>query len=252
VLMELGVVEQRYGAVLEVLEESVPVTGWPASTGAAIGGRQRRAPPRPHGRERSPHRPGYRTHPHGLVTPDAATGSFQLRQRRPGTRLPPAPPCQRISWGSALPPARPARRVLPGSPLVNKIPSGAVSAGSNPAEALVRGINSSTLTILGRSSVRPVTCRNADAFSILPPIRARRLDPAAESPAQRQTVTTATRLLPWPQAVALRANTPNYTAAAGAAPTTPGGGGCPPARPPQMPLARGLTLRHKRSTSLRA
>jgi hypothetical protein len=48
--------------------------------------------------------------------------------------------------------------------------------------ALVRGINSNTLTILARLNARPVTCRNADAFSILPPGRPRQQHPSRTKP----------------------------------------------------------------------
>ena len=47
--------------------------------------------------------------------------------------------------------------------------SGAVSAGSNPAGAQLRVLNSNTLTILTCFDVRPVTCGNAQPFPGLAP-----------------------------------------------------------------------------------
>jgi hypothetical protein len=77
-----------------------------------------------------------------------------------------------------------------------------VCAGSSPAGALVRGINSNALTILARSDARLVTCGNAHVFRALPPVHPGTRTPAAEGQAQRPTITTATRPLPCPKAVA--------------------------------------------------
>ena len=68
---------------------------------------------------------------------------------------------------------------------------------------LVRDINSNTLTILVRHELEPVTCGNADSFRTLPPVRPRNRVLAAESPAQRRNLTTASRPLPCPEAVTL-------------------------------------------------
>jgi hypothetical protein len=48
--------------------------------------------------------------------------------------------------------------------------------------ALFKGINSNSLTILGRLSARPVTCGNADAFRTWPPVRPRNQDPSRGKP----------------------------------------------------------------------
>jgi hypothetical protein len=77
-----------------------------------------------------------------------------------------------------------------------------VSAGQGPAQqpspepcaqvrilpgALLRSMNSNTLTTLGRLGASPVTCGSADAFSILRPVR-----PPAPAPSPRKPQLTGT------------------------------------------------------------
>jgi hypothetical protein len=63
------------------------------------------------------------------------------------------------------------RARLPSSEAHEAAASGAVSAGSNPVGAQLRGINSNTLTILVRRSPESVACGFATAHSCLPPMR---------------------------------------------------------------------------------
>ena len=144
----------------------------------------------------------------------------------------PIPPGPSRPGRRAAPDTRPGR-TSPGTfSLVRGVYSNPIRSRERRFEscrgALVRVINSNTLTILVRHEPEPVTCGNADTFRTLSPARPRKQDPSRASPAQRRNLTTATRPLPCPQAVAL----PPIYAATQRQPDSAAisGGGCP-ARP---------------------
>jgi hypothetical protein len=95
--------------------------------------------------------------------------------------------------------------------------SGAVSAGSNPAGALLRGINSNTLTILVRQEPGPVTCGNADAFRTLPPARPREAGPQPQKPSSAAKPNDGRQAVALPAGRCSSANIRSYTTAAGTA-----------------------------------
>jgi hypothetical protein len=120
-------------------------------------------------------------------------------------------------------------------------------AGRLPV-ALVRGINSNTLTILIERSANAVTCGNAEAFWTLPPSRSRRQPPATESPSSLANIDDGHQTVALPRGRCSSANIRSYTAADRATPAMTGRP-VQPARSPRMPLGRRRTLRNRRSAS---
>jgi hypothetical protein len=69
-------------------------------------------------------------------------------------------------------PGQDARKLISAGQGHTQHPLLAVCAGSNPAGGTGRDVNSNALTIVGRLGASPVTCGNADAFSICRSARA--------------------------------------------------------------------------------
>src|SRR5215831_10134219 len=81
--------------------------------------------------------------------------------------------------------------------------SGAVRAGSNPAGGTGQRHQSELLGNLDPSGPQACDLRKRERIRDLAPVRPRQQGPSRERPAQRLTITTATRPLSCPEAVAL-------------------------------------------------
>jgi|ERR1039457_2072313 hypothetical protein len=106
-----------------------------------------------------------------------------------------------VGWlGKYFPPYAPRpdapSRVLPGSSLKQHCPPEPCAQVRILLGALLKSINSNTLTILGCLGANPVTCGNAQPLRTLRPIRARKADTSLKGPAQPLSVITAARPLP--------------------------------------------------------